>query len=174
MAEAQSYRNHTRLDPQLHFFVAPVLLVNVLVAVGVLIHHWPHDIALHLWLVVLAAALLVLASVARSSALRAQDRVIRLEETLRYQRLFSPEELASAAGLNVRQIIALRFASDAKLPELARRAAGENLPDEGDQAGDYGMAGGSVAGIRVKTQIPFGNDNKSGKGRLSDLCAGAG
>ncbi len=127
MSDTQSFRNHTRFDPAFHFFVAPVLLINVLVTIGLLIHHWPQDRLLHAWLAVLAAALLMTAGVARASALRAQDRVIRLEEMLRYQRLLAPEELAAAQGLSLRQIIALRFASDAELPALARRASAESM-----------------------------------------------
>ena len=127
MASEQSFRNHTRFDPPFHFFVAPVLLINVLVTLAVLVHHWPHAALLHEWLVVLAVALLLLAGVARSSALRAQDRVIRLEETLRYQRLLSPAELAAAQGLTLRQMVALRFASDAELPGLAQRALAESM-----------------------------------------------
>ena len=107
--------------------MAPVLLINVLVTLAVLIHHWPHAVWLHAWLVVLAVALLVLAGVARSSALRAQDRVIRLEEALRYQRLLGPAEMAAAGGLSLRQIIALRFASDAELPGLTQRALAESM-----------------------------------------------
>ena len=127
MASEQNLRNHSRTDPPLHFFVAPVLLINVLVTLAVLIHHWPHAVWLHAWLCVLAVALLVLAGVARSSALRAQDRVIRLEEALRYQRLLGPAELAAAQGLTLRQIIALRFASDAELPRLVQRALAEGM-----------------------------------------------
>src|SRR5579875_2011746 len=115
------------MDPPFHFFVAPVLLINVIVTLVVLIHHWPYHLWLHGWLLVMAVALLLLAGVARSSALRAQDRLIRLEETLRYQRLLSPEDLAAAAGLTMRQMIALRFASDAELPVLLRRALAEGM-----------------------------------------------
>ncbi len=127
MAEAQSFGSHARTDPPFHFFVAPVLLINVLVTLGVLIHHWPYHLWLHGWLFVMSVALLTLAGVARSSALRAQDRVIRLEETLRYQRLLGPEELAASEGLSLRQMIALRFASDAELPGLMRRALAEGM-----------------------------------------------
>ena len=127
MAEQQSYRKHARFDPPLHFFVVPVLLINVFVAAGVLIHDWPAHLALHLWLVVLSIALLILAPVTRMASLRAQDRLIRLEQRLRFQQLLSPAEMTVAKHLNLRQVIALRFASDEELPGLVARASTENL-----------------------------------------------
>jgi hypothetical protein len=114
------------MDPPFHFFVAPVLLINAIVTIVVLVTHHDHWL-LHGWLVIMALALLLLAGVARSSALRAQDRVIRLEETLRYQRLLGPEELVLAQRLSLKQVIALRFASDAELPGLVRRAMAEGM-----------------------------------------------
>jgi hypothetical protein len=53
--------------------------------------------------------------------LKVQDRVIRLEEQLRYDRLL-PVDLKSRIGeFSVDQCVALRFASDAELPLLARK-----------------------------------------------------
>lgn len=127
MSESQNYRNHARFEPSFHFFAAPVFLVNVLVALGVLIHHWPSHILLHVWLLILAVALLILVTIARTYPLKVQDRVIRLEEQLRYQRLLSPEEAVVAQELTIRQMIALRFASDAELPALLQRAVVEKM-----------------------------------------------
>ncbi len=101
--------------------------MNVLVTLGVLIHRWPEQLLLHGWLVVLSLALVATAGVARASALRAQDRVIRLEEKMRYERLLGPDELAMTQRLGLRQVIALRFASDAELPGLVRRAMTEGM-----------------------------------------------
>ncbi|HEX8560680.1 MAG TPA: DUF6526 family protein [Pyrinomonadaceae bacterium] len=113
----QSYDNHTRWHAPFHYFVAPVLLTNVLVAVVQLVR----DPGLERgWWVVVSAALLVLAGLARLNPLKTQDRVIRLEESLRYYQLL-PEDLAErAAALTVGQTAALRFASDAELEGLVR------------------------------------------------------
>jgi hypothetical protein len=127
MPTPQTYKNHARFHPPFHFFLAPVFLINLIVTIVVLIHHWPHHLALHAWLVVLALALFVLTGLARSNALAVQDRVIRLEEHLRYQRLLSPDLAGPAQSLTIKQIIALRFASDAELPALLQRALSENL-----------------------------------------------
>lgn len=127
MPTPQNYKNHARFHPPFHFFLLPVFLINLVVTIVVLIRRWPHHIWLHAWLVVLALALFILTGLARGNALRVQDRVIRLEEHLRYQRLLPPEVLATAQSLTLRQIIALRFASDAELPTLVQRAVTENL-----------------------------------------------
>jgi hypothetical protein len=61
---------------------------------------------------------------ARRFALKLQDRIIRLEMQVRVARLGREADLAR---LSLRQIIALRFASDAELPGLLQRAAAENM-----------------------------------------------
>ena len=60
----------------------------------------------------------------RTYALKAQDRAIRAEEQLRH---FMLTGKPFDSRLNIRQIIALRFASDEELPALAKKAAEENL-----------------------------------------------
>jgi hypothetical protein len=70
------------------------------------------------WLIVVSAALLVLTFLVRTNSLKLQDRVIRLEENLRYQRLLSPATLQKAGSLTEAQIVALRFAGDDELEEL--------------------------------------------------------
>lgn len=128
MPEAQNYRNHTRLDPAFHFFLSPVLLANVGFTLFVLIRHAADHPLLHAWLFVVSLALLVTAVLARTYPMRVQDRVIRLEEHIRYLQLLSPSENTAAAALTLQQIVALRFASDAELPALLQRTLSENLP----------------------------------------------
>jgi hypothetical protein len=74
-----------------------------------------------------AAALIMGFLSARMFALTVQDRVIRLEERLRYQRLL-PADLQPRIGeFTVNQLVSLRFASDAELPALARRVLDEKM-----------------------------------------------
>ena len=119
MAEIpQTFENHTRWHPPFHFFLIPVFGLNVIFALVQLIRF--HDLDHAVWFV-LAIAFFVMAFLVRINALRAQDRVIRLEEQLRYQRVL-PQPLAQRAmGMPARQIIALRFASDDELAELAQQ-----------------------------------------------------
>ena len=125
----QSYENHTRWHAPFHFFVAPVLLTNFVIAVVQLIR----DPGLERgWWVVVSAALAALAGLARVNPLRAQDRVIRLEESLRYYQLLPNDLAESAAALTIGQTIALRFASDDELEGLVRDVLEGRLtkPDE--------------------------------------------
>ncbi len=112
----QDYSNHAKIDPPFHYFILPVFVVNFGFAVTreVRNHSW-----FNLWNIIVAAALVGTALLVRIYALKVQDRVIRLEERLR---------LGSVAeGLKEGQLVALRFASDAEAPALARQAAAEKL-----------------------------------------------
>ena len=77
----------------------------------------------------LAVALILLFFYARSFALTVQDRVIRLEMTLRLEQLLPPDFQARVQEFSLDQVIALRFASDEELPDLARRALTEKLTE---------------------------------------------
>jgi hypothetical protein len=67
-----------------------------------------------------AAALFLVTWHARAFPLVAQNRVIRLEERLRLQRL-APELAARFDQLKPGQVVALRFAGDEEFPDLVRQ-----------------------------------------------------
>jgi Family of unknown function (DUF6526) len=126
MAEkkAQTYANHVRWDPLFHFFTLPVFF---LLAIAATVHFiWRPG--LHSALMFVAAVALAIAVLKiRLYALRVQDRVIRLEERLRLAALL-PEPLRSRIPeLTVGQLVGLRFASDAEVPQLVERALSEKL-----------------------------------------------
>jgi hypothetical protein len=127
MPTPQTFKSHTRFDPLFHFSLLPLLLIVLIGAAYLTIHDWPRRFGVDILLILMVDALILIAGVARSSALRAQDRVIRLEERLRYAALLSPADLDASAALTLRQIIALRFASDAELPALIARALTQAL-----------------------------------------------
>jgi uncharacterized protein DUF6526 len=119
MAEIpQTFDNHTRYHPPFHFFLIPLFLLNVIFAVVQLIRF--HDLDHAVWFA-LAIGLIVLTLLVRTNALRVQDRVIRLEERLRYQQVLPPALAQRAVALSPRQVVALRFASDEELAELAQQ-----------------------------------------------------
>ena|SRR5579864_4699956 len=121
----QTFANHGKFVPPYHFFVIPVMLVNF----GWSIYRWKvagFSVDGFISIVVALALLLGFLTV-RLMALSVQDRVIRLEERLRCERLL-PADLKPRVGeLTVNQFVSLRFASDAELPALARKVLDEKL-----------------------------------------------
>lgn len=117
MADAQSYKNHTRFFPPFHFFVLPVLLINVLNEARHLYNEPTRHFA---WMLVFAIALVMLALSARIMALSVQDRVIRLEMRQRLAQCLPADLMGRSASLTPRQLVALRFAADAEMADLVR------------------------------------------------------
>lgn len=120
----QSFANYKRRQPPFHFFVVPVLITNLIVAIVYLVLH-PGLLAA--WLLIVSAALLMLAFLARINPIKVQDRLIRLEEHLRLTALLSEPAQSRISELTERQLIALRFASDAEIPLLVEEILRDNL-----------------------------------------------
>ncbi len=123
----QNFANHGRIVPLYHWFAFGALAVNFAWSLYRLKQaQFSLDSIVS---ALVAAALIVLFFYARIFALTVQDRVIRLEERLRFERLL-PADLKPRIGeFTVGQLVALRFASDAELPELARAVLSEKLDD---------------------------------------------
>jgi hypothetical protein len=142
MAEiAQTYSTHTRWHTPYHFVLFPILLIHFIWSIVRLVKAPGFDTAESL---LLSFGLLLMLLLVRVNPLRAQDRLIRLEERLRYQRLLPADLAARASELPARFIVALRFASDEELPGLARQVLDGKFakPDEVKRAiknwrGDY-------------------------------------
>lgn len=120
----QNFQSHARWLPAYHFFVIPVLLINVFVETWRLIQVPTLGSTYNL---VFAIALLILGLVTRTMALTVQDRLIRLEMRLRLRQLLPADLHPSINALTHRQMVALRFASDEEMPELVREIAGGKL-----------------------------------------------
>lgn len=127
MSAPQNYSNHSRFDPKFHFFLAPVFIVNIGVVIWLAVHNWPEHQFLSIWEIVFAVALFLALGTMREYSLRAQDRIIRLEEKIRYERLLPADLLERSAILTMKQVIALRFASDTELPTMVKRTLAEGL-----------------------------------------------
>lgn len=126
MAE-QNFQNHTQWVPPFHFFVMPMLTIHF----GWSIYRWKvSGFSIDaLEYLLFAAALLVLMIEARLFSLRVQDRVIRLEERLRFMRLLPADLQPRINEFTVNQLVSLRFAGDAELPVLARKVLDEKLTE---------------------------------------------
>jgi hypothetical protein len=128
MAE-QTYTTHRRYLPVFHFFVEPVLILNV---VAQLLYFNKDRTLYRAWTAVVAIALAVLVFVARYMVARVQDRVIRLEERTRLESIAPAELRGRINDITMRQLVALRFASDEELPGLAARCLSGEL-ESGEQ-----------------------------------------
>src|ERR1700726_4096824 len=83
-APVQHYGNHTRRLPIFHFFVLPVTVFYALYQIyGAVRNPTRSSIVWAVYTTAIACAVLT----SRYMAARVQDRVIRLEETLRMQRI---------------------------------------------------------------------------------------
>jgi hypothetical protein len=122
MAE-QSYANHA------HRPVAWSLawLGAVIASVMLLWEAWLSPTSTAIALVILSLVVLGGLSLLRVFALRLQDRIIRVEMRVRLARVGRE---AAFDRLTLRQLVALRFASDGELPALADRAIAEQLTSD--------------------------------------------
>ena len=126
----QSYKKHTMVDPLFHFFLAPLSLLSVILGiiqfVTVLL---AGDFTLASLVAFLGSVLfLLIVFKLRGYGLKLQDRLIRSEENFRY---FVLTGKRLDERLSLKQLIALRFASDEEYPELVVRTLQESLtPDQ--------------------------------------------
>jgi hypothetical protein len=127
--ELQTYQNHTRRVPA--FLALGLVLFLTFIGASVNLYKSLHDhqrLYSAALLLVLSVCVFVVAFFARIFALKAQDRAIRAEESLRHFML-TGKPLDSR--LQPLQIVALRFASDDEFPALAIRAAEQGMkPDD--------------------------------------------
>jgi hypothetical protein len=124
--KAQDFANHRRLVLQYHIVAFLLIVANAGYAAWVTITAFSVANLMYLLLVM---AVFLLFWYARTFATAVQDRVIRLEERLRLERLL-PAELQPRIGeFTVPQLVALRFASDAELPALAQEVLDQNIQD---------------------------------------------
>jgi hypothetical protein len=124
MAAEQTYKSHRKYIPVFHFFVEPVLLLNV---IAQLLYLNKYRTLYKAWMVIVAVALAVLPFIARYMVARVQDRVIRLEERMRLASLLPADVRGRIDDLTTPQLVALRFASDEELPALAQRCLDDEL-----------------------------------------------
>jgi hypothetical protein len=130
MAQSHSYATHRRYLPLYHFVLLPFLTANLIVRIVYAVRHggaW-----LYGWEVLVAFMLIVFALLARFMALRVQDRVIALEESMRLARCL-PEDLRGRIGeLRTSHLIALRFCDDAEVADLARAVLNREVTRAGE------------------------------------------
>jgi hypothetical protein len=114
----QTYATHRRYIAGYHFFVLPVVWLNAVIQ---LVQAFRYPSLSMFWNAVVWFALAAGVWYARTMAIAAQNRTIRLEERERLGRLMPPELKGRINELSVNQLTALRFASDDEVSDLATR-----------------------------------------------------
>ena len=127
--QPQNFATHRRFVPLYHFFALPVLLVNLVYRVIPVFSSFSFGSVLA---ALVAVALFLVALLARVFATKVQDRVIRLEERLRFGRLLSDELKGRTNEFSVSQLVGLRFAVDEELPNLAKKVLDEKIEKSDD------------------------------------------
>lgn len=126
----QDFRTHVRVHPIYHYYLSVILLGTLVTTVIFMFRSiiQEENILLSIILFLMMTIIVIVVVLLRLYPLKAQDRAIRAEESLRYYVLTG--ELLDPK-LSLAQVVALRFAGDKEFPELSKRAATENLkPDE--------------------------------------------
>ena len=123
----QNFKNHAKMVPGFHYVGLLSILALLIGSFINLCHSAPENLYSASLICLIAFIAAILWAYTRLFSLKAQDRAIRAEESLRYYvmtgKLFPSE-------LTVQQIIALRFASDAEFIALVDKAVKEGLTNK--------------------------------------------
>jgi hypothetical protein len=123
-AASQTYETHRRTVPLYHMGLWLCLLIIFVWSVTRLVRAPSGDALFDL---LVAVGLILVAYFVRTFPLRVQDRLIRLEMQIRLRDLLPPELRPRIDEFTPRQLIALRFAGDRELPELAAAVLRDNI-----------------------------------------------
>ncbi len=145
----QDRDNHVRWHPPFHFFFSPVLFLLLILTIVQTVRNPGLSSVIQLLMVLVLGTVGFLT---RTYALKVQDRVIRLEEQIRLSSLMETDYAPTINALSEAQLIALRFASDAELPTLAKQAAQRKSRREGDQGCHPELASRLLARITAVSQ----------------------
>ena len=125
----QSFESHAKIVPGYHKVTAPLLLLPTLYFGYLLVLDFSVERAAVL---LFSVGVIFVAFYARFFPLGVQDRLIRLEERMRMERLFPADLKARIPEFTPAQCVALRFASDEELPGLARRVLEQGMTDRNE------------------------------------------
>lgn len=123
----QTYANHKRIDPLYHMVAFGLLVVALILAI---VHLVREPGLAPAWELIASIGLILTFLRLRSYALHNQDRLIRLEETLRMERVLAEPLRSRIHELSPGQFVALRFAPDQELPQLVEQTLAEHLDRE--------------------------------------------
>lgn len=125
--QEQNYKNHPQMVPGFHYVTFLLMFALLGGSITYMIKATPENKYLASLVVLTSIIFVLIAWYARAFALKAQDRAIRAEESLRYYIITGK---ALPTELKLGQIIALRFAGDSEYLALLERAIKENLSNK--------------------------------------------
>lgn len=124
----QSFENHAKIVPGYHRWATALLVLPTLYYLYVFVRDF-YSVE-RLADLLFAVGVIIAALYARVFPLGVQDRVIRLEEHLRMERILPDDLRGRIPDFTTAQLVGLRFASDEELPGLARRVLDEGMTDK--------------------------------------------
>ena len=124
----QNYANHRRNDYGLYAALLAVLIAVLLAVIDFV--RGPSLLGLAVMMIGVALALVGVR--VRTYSIMVQNRVVRLETRLRLTKVLAPELAAKVDQLTHAQLVGLRFASDAELPELVTKVLAEKIEKSDD------------------------------------------
>jgi hypothetical protein len=123
----QSLESHAKIVPGYHRWASGLLILPALwFGYRAAVDFSADRAALFLF----AVGVVLTGFYTRAFPIGVQDRVIRLEERLRLERLLPADLRARASELETNQLVALRFASDEELADLVRRVLDQGIRDK--------------------------------------------
>lgn len=123
----QNFENHAKIVPGYHYWATAFLVLPTLYFLFQTAFHFSVQ---NLATLLFAVGVIMTAFYARAFPLGVQDRVIRLEERLRMERVLPPDLKGRVGEFTTGQLVGLRYASDEELPALARRVLDEGMTDK--------------------------------------------
>jgi uncharacterized membrane protein YciS (DUF1049 family) len=125
----QSFESHAKIVPGYHRWTTALLVLPTLYFMYLAAIDFSVERAVFF---LFCVGVILAALYARVFPLGVQDRVIRLEERMRMERLLPADLKARIQDFTTEQLVGLRFASDEELPELARRVLDEGMAGRND------------------------------------------
>lgn len=126
MSATQSAADHAKMVPMYHRVTFLCVFVPTVYFVVQTVQEFSTEALMS---AVLGVGVVLVTFFARAFPLGVQDRVIRLEERIRLERVL-PDDLRARIGeISTDQLIGLRFASDEEVADLARRVLDGELAD---------------------------------------------
>ena len=125
----QSFENHAKIVTAYHKVATPLLMLPTLYFGYLALFDFSVERALFF---LFCVGVIFAAFFARFFPLGVQDRVIRLEERIRMERLLPADLKARITEFTPSQCVALRFASDEELPGLARLVLEKGMTDRNE------------------------------------------